>query len=387
MKPSINSGYLLFALLCLGSCTQSKSGEQDGPISPPETVLILEPSEGNPRNSEGDFIALKDGRLMFVYSRFYGDSRSDFGSSSLAARFSEDGGKTWSQEDLTIVPNDGVVNVMSVSLIRLSDQQIALFYLRKNSMQDCIPLMRVSVDEGESWSEARPCITDRKGYFVLNNDRVVRLSTGRLLMPVSLHITPTGSERFNESGRIFCYFSDDEGKTWTSGKEIENNMGFMTQEPGVVELKNGKVMMFIRSDSGRQLASYSFDKGETWSPAELSNIVSPLASASIKRIPSKGDLLLVWNNNDETDERIKGKRTPFNTAISEDEGKTWIRTNTIADDMDRRYSYTSIHFEEEYVLLGHVAGRYSDGTRNSITHITRFGLDWIYTPGGGDGEN
>lgn len=380
-----NSVFISAFIVLGGSLTFScqsnpEVNNENHALESPSVVLELRPGDNNPRNSEGDFIQLDDGRLMFIYSRFYGESRSDFGSSSLSARYSNDGGKTWSEDDTTIVPNEGNVNVMSVSLLRLENGQIAMFYVRKNSMHDCIPMMRLSSDEGQTWSPARPCITDRSGYFVLNNDRVIQLEGGRLLMPVSQHVTSEEAKKFNENGIIFCYYSDDNGVTWKGSSAIENPTGQMTQEPGVVELKNGQIMMFIRSDAGRQLVSYSDDNGETWGPAQLSNIISPLAPASIKRIPSTGDLLMVWNYNDETDERIKDKRTPFNTAISRDEGKTWIHIQTIADDPDTRYCYTSICFVDDHVLLGHVAGQYSDGTRNSITHITRLGMDWIYTP-------
>ena len=33
-----------------------------------DIVLRLEPGPNNPRNSEGDFISLKDKRILFVYS-------------------------------------------------------------------------------------------------------------------------------------------------------------------------------------------------------------------------------------------------------------------------------------------------------------------------------
>lgn len=38
----------------------------------------------------------------------------------------------WSKDDTEVVPNEGAMNVMSVSLLRLQDDSIALFYLRKN---------------------------------------------------------------------------------------------------------------------------------------------------------------------------------------------------------------------------------------------------------------
>ena len=49
---------------------------------------------------------------------------------------------------------------MSVSLLRLQNNYIALFYLRKNSTENCIPMMRISKDEAKSWSDAVPNTTD-----------------------------------------------------------------------------------------------------------------------------------------------------------------------------------------------------------------------------------
>lgn len=371
--------YILFNILICGlflSCARTGTSKVDD--ASPTVSLRLLPSENNPRNSEGAFIKLKDNRIMFIYSRFYGSSRSDFGTSDLVARFSDDDGRTWSTDNKTVVKNEGNVNVMSVSLLRLKSGKIALFYCRKNSMFDCLPYVRFSADEGRTWTEGLPCITDKSGYFVLNNDRVIQLSNGRLLMPVSRHITEPNTKVFNERGVISCYYSDDSGATWTSGKTLENPTGGLNQEPGTVELRDGRVMIFVRSDIGKQLVAYSGDSGISWTPLKPGNITSPIAPASIKRIPSTGDLILIWNHNDGSNPAIKGKRTPLNIAISKDEGRTWIHEKKIWEDPDHRYCYTAMHFEKDAVLLSHVAGKYSDGTRNSITEVTRVKLDWIY---------
>ena len=37
-------------------------------------VLDIEPTQRNPRNSEGAFITLDDGRILFAWSRFTGRS-------------------------------------------------------------------------------------------------------------------------------------------------------------------------------------------------------------------------------------------------------------------------------------------------------------------------
>jgi len=340
-----------------------------------QIVLRLEPSADNPRNSEGDFIRLKDGRILFVYTHFTG-GHGDHASAYLAGRFSDDGGKTWTTEDIVILPNEGKMNTMSVSLLRLQSGKIALFYLRKNSEADCIPYMRISTDEAKTWSEPVRCI-DRVGYYVMNNDRVVQLENGRLLLPVSLHNTPE-TNHFSGIGRIFTYYSDDEGRSWHRSQEVANPDKIVLQEPGVVELKDGRLMLFCRTTSGVQYISFSDDHGESWSPIEPSNIKSPCSPASIERIPSTGDLLLVWNNNYEPWEGDGGRRTPYNLAISKDEGKSWEKIKTIECDPMGWYCYTAIEFVGDHVLLGHCAGDRRKHSGLAATQITRLSLDWIY---------
>ncbi|CAG5018566.1 hypothetical protein DYBT9275_06027 [Dyadobacter sp. CECT 9275] len=336
-------------------------------------ALQLAPGDNNPRNSEGDFITLKDGRILFVYSHYTGKSTSDHAPAYLAGRFSKDGGKTWTQEDQLIVEREGDMNVMSVSLLRLQNGKIALFYLKKNSETDCIPLMRISSDEAKTWSAPTSCITDRKGYFVLNNNRVIQLKSGRLLMAVAMHRSLDG--KWQAKATLFSYFSDDNGVTWKSGEAVPNTSDIITQEPGVVELKDGRIMMFIRTDSGFQQLSYSKDQGQTWSHIEPSTIHSPVSPASMTRIPSTGDLLLVWNNN-----KVKeaawhgGVRTPLTIAISRDEGKTWENLKNIETDPKGWYCYTAIHFTKKEVLLGYCAGT----TQLATVNITRLNKKWLY---------
>ncbi len=338
------------------------------------------PGEGNPRNSEGDFIELKDGRLLFVFSKFTGKG-GDHGEGHLAGRYSSDGGKNWEGEDFVVIPREGDFNNMSVSLLRLADGSIALFYLLKNSLTDCRPVMRISKDEAKTWSEPVLCISDEIGYYVLNNDRVIQLGNGRLIMPVALHNTPDYKEP-NWKGHIMCYFSDDSGQTWKRSKTVlapvkENGDRYTAQEPGIVELKDKSLMIFIRSDAGSQMLSFSKDKGNTWSDAVSSIISSPVSPAAIERIPSTGDLVMVWNNHEGIPKELKGKRTPQTIAVSKDEGKTWVHTANLDDDPNGWYCYTAIDFVGDHIVLGHCAGDRRKGGLNH-TQITRVPVSWIY---------
>ena len=356
---------ILFVIFLFMGCS---TGNNNNPGK--EITLRLEPSEKNPRNSEGDFIQLKDGSILFVYTHFTGGS-GDNASAYLAARISNDRGKTWATEDLNILANEADMNIMSVSLLRLDNDEIALFYLRKNSETDCIPFMRTSTDEAKTWSEAKRCI-DGEGYHVVNNDRLLQLPDGRLIFPTSQHHPETFGY-----GRVMCYYSDDYGDSWTKSQEVANPEDITLQEPGIIELKDGKIMLFCRTESGVQYFSFSDDKGLTWSTIEPGNIRSPLSPASIERIPSSGDLLLLWNNNYELG-RDGGKRTPFTMAISKDEGKSWEKIKTIESDPAGWYCYTAIEFVDDHVLLGHCAGDTRTNNGLSTTQITRLSLDWIY---------
>jgi sialidase-1 len=359
--------FLTIALLAAVTsvCEAADEAEKSGRV-----VLELAPSDGNPRNSEGAFLPLKDGRLLFIYTHFTG-SASDEGAARLASRVSADGGATWSDRDGEVPTPKGRLNVMSVSLVRLGSGEVGLFYLVKNSWSDCRPYLQTSADEGKSWGEARLCVGD-EGYYVVNNDRVVRLSAGRLVMPAALH-TPAGVKSFKPRANAVCYLSDDDGKTWRRSKtELEAPAKSKTglQEPGVVELKGGRLMMLCRTDQGCQMRSYSEDGGETWSAVEKTDIASPVSPASVKRIPKTGDLLLVWND-------TAGKvRTPLTVAISKDEGKTWERRRNIEADPAGWYCYTAIEFLGDRVLLAYCAG--TPKNRLGRTRVVMFGVDSLY---------
>jgi predicted neuraminidase len=328
-------------------------------------VLELPPSPGNPRNTEGAFVTLKDGRVMFAYTKFTGGG-SDHDAATIAARYSSDGGQTWTATDTNLIGREGKMNAMSVSLLRLKDGRIALFYLRKNSLADCHPFLRYSSDEGASWSEPIPTIPRTEatspGYYVLNNDRVVQLKSGRLVMPVAQHVPVDG--KFGNRGTAMTYVSDDAGHTWRRTGVLEppagDRAGF--QEPGVVELKDGRLLMFIRTQRGSQYLSYSRDRGQTWSAAAPSKIASPLSPASIKRIPVRGDLLMVWNDHSAAEPAVRstltsgGKRTPHTVAVSRDNGVTWEHVTNVRAAADGWYCYTAIHFVKDKVLLGFASG-------------------------------
>lgn len=380
----IPAGAFIFAFSLFVAIPSLLAADTTQPDTVPSGVsqnLVLAPSPANPRNSEGDFINLKDGRILFVYSRFTGGAH-DVPGSYLASRVSSDGGKSWSGRDETVIDATvhGVPIIDSVSLLRLKDNRIALFYLVKKSDVDSQMVMRTSSDETRTWSKATAC-TSGPGYFLVTNSRVVQLKNGRIIFPAARHEVPQSPEGFDR-GVITCFYSDDNGASWHAGKgnlEAMANSHSGLKDPVIVELKDGRLMMLMCIHLHPLFQSFSADAGDTWSTPQATDLATPVSTASIKRIPSTGDLLLVWNDHAHSDPALKNKRTPLTVAISKDDGKTWENRKTLYSDSDGTYCYAAIDFVGDRVLLGHCAGQHRGAAGLARTVITMFDVNWLYS--------
>jgi sialidase-1 len=344
-----------------------------------QVVLNLEPTVSNPRNSEGSFATLKSGRIIFCYSQFYG-GHHDESPARIAEISSDDQGQTWSASHI-LVDNGNNQNVMSVTLLRLASGKLALFYaVKRNSWIDCRPYMQVSADDGATWSERRP-VGDAPGFFVLNNDRVIQTESGRLIVPVAQHrILGTVDSRASWDQRPWTlwYLSDDEGIHWREAQTwwaipIVSKSGL--QEPGVVQLADGSLFSWSRTDQGEQYGFRSSDNGETWSAPEPTELKSPVSPASIRRLPHSSDLLAIYNDHSGRYPFPPKHRTPLIAAISHDGGRTWPQRRVLENDPNGWYCYTAIHFVGDQVLLGYCAGDYPNGLDR--LRIRRVELTWF----------
>lgn len=379
-------------------------------------VLELEPGLDNGRNSEGSFITLRDGRLLFTYTKYITDASDDHAPSVIAARLSDDGGRTWTREDRVLVERGDAQNVMSTSLLRLQSGRIILQYSRKEKSSRgilrCTPWLRWSDDELKTLSEPLR-LTPNEGYNVVNNDRMVQLSSGRLVLPVGNHRMrlPAGEQSANPSGPIVKHsaaslihylLSDDGGDNWYESKTnyyccFPDGTGL--QEPGVIELKDGRLWSWSRTGwkggerCGHQWQSFSDDGGHGWSTPEPSQFVSPLSPLSMKRIPDTGDLLAVWNDHSgrfptpyyeqqhtfTAGQQWGARRTPLVCAISRDEGETWQHHQFLDDEPDHGYCYTAIHFVDDAVLLAYCAGNARTSIVLDRTRIRRIPTKELYS--------
>jgi hypothetical protein len=168
-------------------------------------------------------------------------------------------------------------------------------------------------------------------------------------------------------------YSDDDGETWHRSNLIgapahepnERDKSVRWQngatEPSLVELRDGRLWMIIRTSQDRHYQSFSSDGGETWSPAEPSPFYGTLTDPTIGRLKD-GRLVFLWNNtlplpefpkneftapfldqsaSDGSGEDVFTNRDALHGAISDDDGKTWRGFRELLLDTtrnDRHYS-------------------------------------------------
>ena len=335
---------------------------------------VFSASADHPRYSEGSILPLIDGSILYAVTEF-DKSTSDFAAARIVASRSSDGGNTWSQPDV-LQDNVGRMNVMSATLRRFCSQggsAVGLFYLVKNDPTDLKIYLRTSTDEGRTFGQPR-LVTDAPGYHVMNNDRVTELYDGRLLCPIAWTSDVDRENHFVS----FCYWSDDGGQVWTTGTSRVNLPRRGAMEPEVVELNDGRLLMIVRTQLGEIYASFSNDRGESWSPAVAWGVKSPESPATLRRIPSTGDLLLIWNPGYDSAADHGGRRTPLLAAVSKDEGRSWNPPRILEDRMDQQIAYTSVTFFEGKVLISYYVGE--NVTGNISMRFRSLPLDWFYEP-------
>ncbi|MBM3853418.1 MAG: exo-alpha-sialidase [Verrucomicrobia bacterium] len=350
-------------------------------------VLELPPRPGNPRNSEGAFAALRDGRILFVYSHFLGQSGADHAKARLAARTSADGGETWSDDEFIATPREEqAMNVMSVSLLRLGNGDLGLFYLLRFSWHELRMWLRRSADDGRTWGEPSNCMP-AAGYYVVNNDRIVRLASGRIVIPAARH--PSRADRDEAAavdwrGVAVYFLSDDDGRTWRESADYGTLPVAHTrsglQEPGVVELPGGRLWAWARTDLGRQYEMFSSDGGERWTLPAPSRFTSPNSPLSLKALPGSNRLLAIWNPAPlyETRplQRPGGDRTPLVIATGQEPAGKWSAPRILEGPAEPTagYCYTAIHFTHDSVLLAYCAGGEADQSRLAKIRIRKIPL-------------
>ncbi len=364
------------------------------------TVLAQwRPSENNPRNSECDLIRLKDGSILLMYNKYKGDSNSDLAPDDIVARISYDEGITWTEPEIKFSPeNFGSQNIGSPSLVRLLDGDLGIqFNLPIKTYDKHWIRHKVffrSKDEGKTWSDMVDCTCSQfDGRHGINNARLQRLASGRLIYPNSIH--PGAPKEWEPHRREpqptshtcgnFVY-SDDDGRTWQTSKDTIY-MPFTNSNPGlqegeVIEISPGILKCFFRTDKMYQYVSTSFDNGDHWTVAQPSCFTSTCSPITIRKNPYSGKIYAFWNPIPDYNGRKKAKglnnRTPMAIAEMNNDVTQIIKMEYVHSDQTQAYCYIATLFlNEKETLLGYCNGKGELGERcmDTLT-VSKVDLDF-----------
>lgn len=354
-------------------------------------VLFLKTGKENPRNGESSMVRLTDGRIMFVYTAYFGDDWLDHATARISACFSSDEGETWSDPEVILDKPEDAMNIMSPSAFRMHDGALGLVYLQKDLHEDfgvtCMPLFIRSEDEGRTWSAPVVCGFS-EGYYCSVNDSVTLTKSGRIYVPASF----SGQRRdilgkmnpapAPHTADIRIAYSDDNGNNWQMLPHIFETPYPGTPglfEPGIFEYENGDLWMYARTTYGHQYQSFSRDGGKTWSNVMPNfRFTSPDSPMRVKRMH---DMVVAAFNplpfsplRDATELWGSPKRTPIVVSVSFDDGQSFTditktcecgglrdfseHTYLLEDDTKDSYCYPSMIETKDGFLVSYY---HSDG--------------------------
>ena len=355
LKPKGTS--LPKAVVELSSATPESGFRPRAHLKDMHVQTLVAASERYPRNMGADMVKLRDGRYFLAFSQWL-TGMTDQDDSRVMGMVSSDQGVTWGKPFPVATPDGECRSVRQPSLLRRGDGELLLFVrCRKELTEAWVALFRCRdeerIDNGlAAWTRRRRITPAAPGRHIALNNRAIRLSTGRLLLPLS---TPWPWDRPDVSGRgkdirSWCLYSDDDGETWQQSRAMLAGPGRGLMEPYAVELKDGRLLMLMRTQTHRQYRSISADGGDSWSPAtEVTALVSPESPAAVRRDPGTGWLTVVWNYNSR--DKHGADRTPLTIAFSDDEGESWFGYLNLETDRTKEFSYPSLRFIDGKVFV------------------------------------
>ena len=119
---------------------------------------------------------------------------------------------------------------------------------------------------------------------------------------------------------------------------------------------------------------YFDDGGDHWTEPAPTVLTAPESPALVKRIPTTGDLLVLWNN---IASKSNWPRTPLTAAISTDEGQTWGSFCDIDNRSDHDAAYPSVTFVGDEALVAYYS-RSTAWKRDSEITLKVFHVEQLY---------
>ena len=354
--------------------------------------LLVPAADGYVRNGVGSTIRLKDGRLMHLVTRHRARARvsPDHWPSDIAALYSSDEGATWTRPR-TMFPGNGGGSTQP-GLARMKSGELAVTYSRIFGPDKAHKVFRWSADEGQTWSAEIP-MGPADGYWTAAHDRLVVLSSGRLVTPLHMKLSVTP-----EQVATRVAWSDDNGRSWTVSPQALTVEAMIpayaarktTQAKGsfweasIVERKDGSLLMLGRTYAGSLYATTSTDGGASWTAPKPTSLYTGASPGRVERLPGPDGLLVViWNRCClDPGSALLGRRLTLSAAVSRDGGETWDGARDIeAIAPVGRVEYPSILVSDGKAFITYRAQGRSLPPQGSQEYLAVLPLSWFDVQG------
>jgi sialidase-1 len=366
----------------------TKSLATSGTLQPVFETIICRWTPENPRHDHQLVFPLDDERVMLVWSEYYVDRPSLIGRQPtttagqaadevpcrISARISIDRCRTWSDRFI-LQENVWKNNVKHPNLVRLPNGDVLFFFVGWDSTEQRNVFMKRSHDNCETWSEIVQ--VSQPGWFCNNHGRILQLKSGRIILPChapakdGLVGVPYSNECHLHS---LVFYSDDGFRTWKQSEDTMTAPGRGAHEPSVVELKDGRLLCLLRTTTGTLYRSYSNDEGVHWTKPEPTHFPAPDVEPLVTRIPTTGDLMVMWNN---VESKSNWPRTPLSVAISKDEGQTWGHYHDIDARPNRDAAYPFVFFQQDEAVVSYYT-RPTSWSRDAEVNQKIFRIEQFY---------
>ena len=370
----------------------------------PEIVMVVEATEEHPRHSCGDMVELKDGRLFMAKMEVFksGDLRhvaDDEARSDIVGLVSCDGGRTWGEQRTLIKCGPDDHAAYYPGLLRLQNGDIlfrhAMFHrFAYGQPWNLSGFVCRSRDECRTFTDP-VTVLDRQSELAWSGGDIRQLSTGRIVIPTQKVTAYEHQDEGEDHSANGILYSDDDGRTWQECDAYVDLPMRGAMEPKIEELKDGRLLMVMRTQLGGVFESHSEDGGLTWSKPQTTGLQAPESCPGLRRIPRTGDLVLIWNNS-LYDPKFdhSGVRSPLTVAISKDEGDTWEQVKDIETDPEWEFTNPVTYVTSEgNLLIAYEASKYESLTGPGYGNVGQTGrvgrdrmhlklaivdIDWLY---------
>lgn len=393
VQKLFNKITIILLFLCIGSALQGQSINNIF-----EPVFVGRP----PFNALNGLVKLPYGEL-----RHYGTEGPSKKWSKHLYIFSKDNGITWENKEITDSLSfteenmpPAVISPYSGDFIRLGNMGNRMYVLR-------------SMDGFDGHYEKM--LVENSGFGMIRQP-VFLTSKKRILVSCQHSIIEEGKKKM----QACVFYSDDDGYKWKVSYvpvgpffEIvwphkKSRWQNYAIEPTIIELKDGRIWMLLRTSMDRLYESFSTDSGITWSAPRPSRFYSTITTPTLFRLKDGRIILFCCfttplpeedRTNDNTiaaeqktgllREDVFTNRDAIHVAISDDEGKHWkgfreLYLNPLRNEADFATSGgilesldKSVH-QSQAVELPDGNVLVALGQHQLVRAMVIFNPDWIY---------